>query len=43
MLDEPVSAWTVAGFCLILAGFVLLKRSALRGELRRLRSEGLAE
>jgi drug/metabolite transporter (DMT)-like permease len=39
LLAEPVSAWTVLGFVLILAGFVLLKRSALRAELRRLASQ----
>jgi len=35
-LDEPVTQWTVAGFGLILLGFVLLKRRALRAELARL-------
>jgi drug/metabolite transporter (DMT)-like permease len=43
LLDEPVSAWTVGGFCLILAGFLLLKRSALRAEIRRFRSERPAD
>lgn len=35
LLDEPVTGWTVLGFCLILAGFVMLKHAALRAELRR--------
>lgn len=34
-LDEPVTRWTVVGFVLILLGFVLLKRRALRAELGR--------
>lgn len=34
-LDEPVTAWTILGFVLILTGFVVLKRVALRAELRR--------
>lgn len=32
-LGEPVTRWTVVGFLLILTGFVLLKRRALRDEL----------
>lgn len=35
LLAEPVSVWTAVGFLLILAGFVLVKRTALRAELRR--------
>jgi drug/metabolite transporter (DMT)-like permease len=33
-LDEPITAWTIAGFLLIFGGFVVLKRRALRAELR---------
>jgi len=36
LLGEPVTAWTVAGFLLIFGGFVLVKRAALRAEVRRL-------
>ena len=32
-LGEPVTVWTVVGFLLIMTGFVLLKRRALRDEL----------
>ncbi|MGM0590621.1 MAG: DMT family transporter [Halobacteriota archaeon] len=35
-LDERVTVWTVLGFVLIITGFVLLKRTALRSEFRRL-------
>jgi drug/metabolite transporter (DMT)-like permease len=38
-LDERVTGWTAAGFVLILLGFVLLKGSALRAELRRTLAE----
>jgi drug/metabolite transporter (DMT)-like permease len=34
-LGEVLSATTVAGFCLIVVGFVLVKREALRTALRR--------
>lgn len=34
-LDEPVTAWTILGFALVLAGFYLLKRPELRAEVRR--------
>ncbi|MFB6139182.1 MAG: DMT family transporter [Halosimplex sp.] len=37
-LEEVVDAWTAAGFCCIFAGFVLIKRSALRRELPKLRA-----
>jgi drug/metabolite transporter (DMT)-like permease len=35
-LSEPVTAWTVGGFALVLAGFALLKGRELRAEFRRL-------
>ncbi len=37
-LEEVVDAWTAVGFCCIFAGFVLIKRRALRRELPRLRA-----
>ena len=37
VLDERPTAATVVGFVLILCGFALLKRQALRGEIKRLR------
>ena len=37
VLDERPTAATVVGFVLILCGFALLKRQALRGEVKRLR------
>jgi len=36
LLAEPITVSTVTGFVLILSGFVLLKRRALRAELRGL-------
>ena len=40
LLGEPLHAETAVGFCCIVAGFALLKRRALAGELRRLRAAG---
>lgn len=37
LLDELVDVYAVAGFVVILAGFVLLKRDAIRAELARTR------
>jgi drug/metabolite transporter (DMT)-like permease len=37
-LDEVVDVWTGVGFCLIFAGFVVIKRRAIREELPRLRA-----
>ncbi|XVH32103.1 DMT family transporter [Haloferacaceae archaeon DSL9] len=39
-LSEGLSATTVGGFALILLGFILLKRDAIRAELGRRRSAG---
>ncbi len=39
-LGERPSSYTVVGFVLILAGFVLIKRAALRSEFDRLRRYG---
>jgi drug/metabolite transporter (DMT)-like permease len=38
LLDEPVTVGTIGGFALILVGFWLVKREALRGYLRRRRT-----
>lgn len=38
LLDETPTAYTAVGFVLILSGFVLLKRDAVRRELLRLRT-----
>jgi len=38
LLGSAVSAWTVGGFLVVLAGFVLIERETLRTELRRIRS-----
>jgi drug/metabolite transporter (DMT)-like permease len=37
-LGEVVDAWTAVGFCLIFAGFVLIKRRAIRQEVPRVRA-----
>ena len=37
-LQEVVDVWTAVGFCSIFAGFVLIKRQALRREVPRLRA-----
>ncbi|WP_123538849.1 DMT family transporter [Halosimplex salinum] len=37
-LEEVVDAWTAVGFCCIFAGFVLIKRRALRREVPKLRA-----
>jgi drug/metabolite transporter (DMT)-like permease len=37
-LGEVVDAWTAVGFCLIFAGFVLIKRRAIRREVPRVRA-----
>ncbi len=37
-LEEVVDAWTALGFCCIFAGFLLIKRQALRREIPRLRA-----
>jgi len=37
-LQEVVDFWTAVGFCSIFAGFVLIKRQALRREVPRLRA-----
>jgi drug/metabolite transporter (DMT)-like permease len=39
LLDEAVTLRTVVGFAVIAAGFVLLKREALRAEIGRGRSD----
>lgn len=38
LLGEPVTGYTVVGFCIIVVGFVLLKRAAIRRELPKLRA-----
>jgi drug/metabolite transporter (DMT)-like permease len=39
-LDEPVTVATVAGFALVVVGFALVKRRAIRREVDRLRDAG---
>lgn len=38
LLNESVTVYTVVGFCIIVVGFVLLKRAAIRRELPRFRA-----
>jgi drug/metabolite transporter (DMT)-like permease len=37
LLGAAVSAWTAVGFVVVVAGFALVERDTLRGELRRVR------
>jgi len=43
LLDEALGLRTVAGFCVVVAGFALVKRRALRSELRRARRRTAGE